>query len=100
METYYSNETGTSKSYPSNSATPCKDYFVTATPQIISSVLYDPFNAAGNEYQLFTNGNYYVFVSLGPAGDNFNGFAIGPNGAVTEDNKTTTHLCVTNGSGC
>jgi hypothetical protein len=47
-------------------------YLVTATPQIITSPLYDPYNPNGASieyyYYLSSNGQYYVISSMGPNG--------------------------------
>ncbi|MBF0511400.1 MAG: type II secretion system protein [Candidatus Omnitrophica bacterium] len=103
MEAYYNNETGNSKVYPATHSKPCETYFVTATPQIISSVLYDPFGSNSAEYQLFTStpgGKYYTFVSKGPNGQ------IDPNWSVNDTDgsqvpgNSSGYICVTNGKGC
>ncbi|MBF0511399.1 MAG: prepilin-type N-terminal cleavage/methylation domain-containing protein [Candidatus Omnitrophica bacterium] len=99
MESYYNNEAGTTKTYPATSTAPCATYFVTATPQIIGSVIYDPFNSS-NEYKLVTNGSFYVFASVGPTStSSLSGLAINAStGAVTGNGAGS--LCITNGSGC
>ena len=54
--------------YPATSATLCASYLNTATPLIVANPVYDPFAAAGTEYNyiLATAGAYYVIWSVGP----------------------------------
>lgn len=60
----------TPESYPPNTTKLCQSYLNTATPLIVSNVLYDPFAATGNEYSyaVSPSGNYYIIWSLGPNG--------------------------------
>ena len=68
LESYY---TFNSHSFPV-STTPITNlqatYLINATPNIISSILYDPFAAAGTEYSYASssNGQYYVVWSQAP----------------------------------
>jgi prepilin-type N-terminal cleavage/methylation domain-containing protein len=102
MESYYNNITP--HTYIPTTTTPCVSFFNTASPQIVTSTLYDPFNGNGGstEYQAIvsTNGSFYAFGSVGAQGAGLGTFTISSSGAVT----TTTGgggICVTNGvSGC
>ena len=60
----------TPEAYPPSTSKLCQSYLDTANPLIISTVLYDPFAATGNEYSyaVSPNGEYYVIWSLGPDG--------------------------------
>ena len=68
LETYY---TFNSHSYPV-ATTPITNmqatYLINATPNMISSILYDPFVASGTEYSYASssNGEYYVVWSQAP----------------------------------
>ena len=73
VESYYSNSSP--HAYPgtagSGSNTICATALVSATPQVISSPLYDPFNPTVSTeygYYLATGGQYYVISSMGPNG--------------------------------
>ena len=60
-----------SQAYPPSSTTVQASYLLKATPNIINSVLDDPFaSAPTTEYNYLrsTNGNYYVVWSVGPGG--------------------------------
>jgi len=97
MESYYSNSSP--QSYIPSSTTPSASYFTTATPQIITSALYDPFAPTGTEYVAKVNGSWYAFGSVGAvAGANLSGFTISTTGLVT--GLTAGNICVTNGAGC
>ena len=95
IESYYSNN---SNVYPATSASPSAAYFVNTTPQIVSGVMYDPFQTGNIEYNLMTNGNYYAFGSVGTNGS-FQSFTVSTTGLVFH-NPTATTYCVTNGTGC
>jgi len=45
-------------------------YLITATPNMLNKVLYDPFAAANTEYSYMTSPNdqYYIIWSVGPTG--------------------------------
>ena len=84
------------KAYPATSATPCVTYFDTATPSIISAVVYDPFAAPGTEYNyaLSPGGAYYVLWSVGPNGTAITGIA--DDGTVT--GAVSGDVFITNGT--
>ena len=74
VESYYTNSSP--QAYPgvagsaslANDTTVCATYLVTATPQMITSPLYDPFNPTPSteyNYYLSSNGQYYVISSMG-----------------------------------
>ena len=95
MESYYSNNGNV---YAPTSTTPTATYFVGQTPQIIASVMYDPFNNGTTEYNLVSStAGFYAFGSVGTGGS-YTAFSITGTGAVTHTPATT--YCVTNGSGC
>ncbi len=74
---------------------------VLTSPQILSSIMYDPFGATGTteyRYLLSSNGTYYVVASNGPDGKGASDITIDDAGAVVK--STTDDICVTNGSGC
>ncbi len=84
------------QSYPATSPTPCAAYFNTASPLIVSNVLYDPFASPGTEYNyvLSPSGSYYVFWSVGPNGTAITGVAddgtitgVGPNDIYISNGK-------------
>lgn len=68
VESYYINQNP--RAYPSSTETLASDYLVDAVPNIVSSVLYDPFRSGSVEYGYYRsdNGNYYVITSVGPDG--------------------------------
>ncbi len=73
VESYYSNSSPSTYPGTPGSATTTlgADYLVSATPQVITSPLYDPFNptpATEYNYYLSANGQYYVIGSMGPNG--------------------------------
>jgi prepilin-type N-terminal cleavage/methylation domain-containing protein len=73
VESYYSNSSPHMYPGASNAMTTTlgANYLTSATPQIISSPLYDPFNPTASteyNYYLSTNGAYYVISSIGPNG--------------------------------
>jgi len=86
IESYYIHN---SRAYPnqrtSNPQTAWQSNLTGSRPQIITSVLYDPFEAASTEYAYLTNdtsnSQYYVVFSVGPDGvPDITG--IDPNGVV------------------
>ncbi|MBF0571100.1 MAG: prepilin-type N-terminal cleavage/methylation domain-containing protein [Candidatus Omnitrophica bacterium] len=96
IESYYNNAV-TPHLYSPSSTKPSAVYFVSATPQIITSAMYDPFAATSTtEYDELTNGSYYAFASVG-TGTDLSTFTISSTGVVT---VATGNICVTNGSGC
>ncbi|MBF0510820.1 MAG: type II secretion system protein [Candidatus Omnitrophica bacterium] len=104
MESYYMNNGNTYPGTPQQwNYTPSETYFTQATPQIVSSVLYDPFNP-GNEYGMYVsqNGKYYAFASYGPGGTSFctTGPDLVSNTGSIDKNGCTHMICVTNGTGC
>src|SRR5262245_44131387 len=64
MESFYMHQTP--NAYPDTED--LMDQLVSASPQLISQVLYDPFAEGSEEYQyiLSDNGRYYVLFSIGP----------------------------------
>jgi len=75
---YYTNTSP--NAYPPTSTTVGATYLTTATPQIISSPLYDPWGATSTteyKYVLSSNGKYYVIGSVGPNGTIGSCFAAG-----------------------
>jgi len=76
IESYYSNTSphmypGATGSTGTGNTTVGANFLVSATPQIISSPLYDPFNPTPSTeygYYLSSNGAYYVVSSMGPNG--------------------------------
>lgn len=72
----------------------------TATPKVISGVLYDPFGAtATTEYNYLrsSNGKYFVAYSVGLNGA-IGSIAVSTAGVVTRSDADD--MCVTNGTGC
>ncbi|MCK4881794.1 MAG: prepilin-type N-terminal cleavage/methylation domain-containing protein [Candidatus Omnitrophica bacterium] len=67
-ESYYMNQTP--NAYPVTVTTLCAAYLNSASPNIISEVLTDPFRSGGLEYNYIrsANGEYYVIFSYGPDG--------------------------------
>jgi|GEM_PF-1503414 len=66
---YYTNSSP--NAYPPTSTTVATTSLITATPQIISTALYDPWGATATteyNYVLSANGQYYVISSVGPNG--------------------------------
>jgi len=66
---YYTNTSP--NAYPPTSTTVATTSLITATPQIISTALYDPWGATSTteyNYVLSANGQYYVIASVGPNG--------------------------------
>ena len=65
IESYYLHQ----KSYPATTATICASVLNSASPAIITDVLYDPFrgNGSTNEYyyRASDNGQYYLIYSYG-----------------------------------
>ena len=62
-----------SKTYPPSTATLQANYLVSATPDIVSSVVYDPFGSTStSEYNYLRSGNgkYYIVFSAGFSGQN------------------------------
>ena len=101
MESYYNNLSPT-KAYPPTSTgyiSPCLTFFTNAVPQIVPGTCpTDPFAAAGVEYKLAVNGNWYVFGSIGPGpATDLSTLAVSTSGAVT---KANGNICATNGTGC
>ena len=97
MESYYNNA-ATPHAYFPTTATPCKSYFVNATPQIITSPLYDPFaSGSTTEYvaTVSSNGLWYAFASVGTGKSVAT--TITPTGMVTQN---PGNICVSNGIGC
>ncbi|MDP8212753.1 MAG: type II secretion system protein [Candidatus Zapsychrus exili] len=68
IESYYINQKPSS--YPDSSTTICATTLNSASPLIVSDVLYDPFLAAATEYNYIksTNGKYYIIFSVGVDG--------------------------------
>ena len=70
---------------------------VNATPQIVNSVLTDPFNTYSQNYAYYTTNGYYIIFSLGTCrlstitGISSSGVLQGSKGC---------NICVTNGTGC
>jgi len=94
VESYYTNNSNT---YPASSSTPSASYFTGATPQIVSSVLPDPFGNGTAEYDYVQQNGYYAFGSVGTAGS-WTSFTVSSTGVVTH--TATGTYCVTNGTGC
>jgi len=66
VESYYINQSP--NAYPATSTTICASTFNSASPLIVSDVLYDPFGATTTtEYRYIksSNGSYYVAFSVG-----------------------------------
>lgn len=65
IESYYINQTP--NAYPASSTTICATTLNSASPLIVSEVLYDPFLASSTEYNFIrsTNGRFYVIFSVG-----------------------------------
>ena len=87
-----------------NSTSAQTDYLISENPQIIPSVLYDPFTDGGSTeywFRLDSSGKYYVWFSSGINGVNESGGGrlapISSSGVVT---RSGDDICVTNGSGC
>jgi len=83
-------------SYPASSVSPSEDYFITASPSIVSNILYDPLAPAGTEYTLEVSplGAYYVIWSVGLDGiSEITG--IGDDGLIT--GSVGDDIYVTNG---
>ena len=99
VESYYSNSSPNVYPGPpgASSNTIGATYLVSATPQILNSPLYDPFNPAGSTeygYYLSANGQYYVVSSMGPNG-HWGCFAPGTMVLLANgDKKTIEHLKV------
>jgi len=67
VESYYMNQTP--NAYPATSTTICATTLNSASPLIVSEVLYDPFRSSTEyRYRRSTNGTYYVIYSYGPDG--------------------------------
>jgi general secretion pathway protein G len=92
LESYRMNSTAYPASGASIGAT-----LTGSTPQIISSVLIDPFaSATDTQYNYVLNGAYYVISSVGAGGS-------GTAGTISTAGVVTTALsviCRTNGTGC
>ena len=72
--------------------------FLTATPQIIGALLFDPFGAtATTQYSYAVNGAYYVIWSLGPNRTNTI-TGINATGTVTPAGATGDDIFVSNGT--
>lgn len=94
-------------SYPtatSNTTTAQTDYLVSASPQIISTALYDPFVDGGiteYRYKSTAASDYYVWFSVGPNGTFESAGGRTPNisstGVVV---RSGDDICITNGTGC
>lgn len=99
IESYYTFVTP--KSFPPTSASVGATYLTQVQPQVLSSVLYDPFAGTGSntEYSYIrsTNSKYYVVYSLGLNGTATN-LAIANTGVVS--NLDADDFCATNGNGC
>jgi Tfp pilus assembly protein PilE len=85
--------------YPPTTTTVAASYLTAASPNVVQSVLYDPFGATTTtEYNFLrsSNAKYYVIYSRGPAKD---GVVTSVSDAGTAV-KTNNPMCVTNGTGC
>ena len=100
IESYY-NTNGTYPACGGGCVIPCQTFFNGATPQMVSSTLYDPFGGTTTtEYKLITNGTYYVFASVGAGGNDLNGYDINATTGVVNKGGHVNSLCITNGTGC
>lgn len=66
IESYYINQTP--NAYPATSTTIIASTLSSASPNIISETLYDPFLTSSTEYNYIKNGGYYVVFSVGMDG--------------------------------
>ena len=69
VESYYT--FSSPKAYPPTTATLCASYLIGAVPNMVSSVLHDPFATTPNteyQYMLSANGKYYIIWSVGLPG--------------------------------
>lgn len=68
VESYYINQNP--NSYPASSTTICASTLNSASPTIVSEILYDPFLTTATEYNYIRsdNGRYYVIFSVGVDG--------------------------------
>lgn len=100
VESYRSNQDP--PEYPDTSASLIEDYLLDASPQIISSILFDPFHPDGQaEYGfiLSEDGQYYVIHSYGPDGVSNILSIQDSTGDIDVDDTETDDIFVTNGSG-
>ena len=80
IESYYKNNGST---YPTTGAT-WQDPLTGASPQIITKVLTDPFNATANTpYTYITSSPYYLVYSVGSTGSGTATFGASTTGQVT-----------------
>ena len=101
VETYRINSTDDPKIYPPTATTMQATHLANAPVKIITSTLYDPFAAAGTEYNYrrSANGRYYVIWSVGFSGDGSIS-AIDADGTVHKAGTANAVICATNGTGC
>ena len=96
MESYY-NFAATPHVFINTTPVPCASYFISTSPQIVFSALYDPFASSNTEYTavVSSSGIYYAFGSIGTGTSVV--LTVPPSGNVTH---ASGNLCISNGSGC
>ncbi len=97
VESYYTNSNP--NAYPPSTTLLISNYLISAIPQIIGDVFYDPLKTSPQaEYRYIASANrkYYLIRSVGLDGVQ-GGLSISNTGVVL---KIGDDICVTNGSGC
>ncbi|MCA9394838.1 MAG: prepilin-type N-terminal cleavage/methylation domain-containing protein [Candidatus Omnitrophica bacterium] len=100
VESYRSNQNP--PAYPDTATSLVEDYLLDASPQIVSSILYDPFNPdneAEYQYILSDDGHFYIIYSYGPDGVSNILRIQDSTGDIDVDDTETDDIFVTNGSG-